>query len=415
MKILNVQEYRKTQYDSYRKRRTSQFIKFLDKNVDFVTYFSINKAESTYSLENQSVDSYIGKDSPIRYNKIYNLPVYGFPIISNENDFDIENGGLSNEGYEGELIFLPEIIEPSEGDVFILDIFNQSLPFIINTVTQTVLKSKPHYVVRFHAGVPDYLPQLQSQVVGEYNAIFDNIGTQDKVIISNNDYDLNEQYKDIYKTFNEYYKSAFFKSKLTLFETELDQLTDTGHTIHYIDKFLHKFMEENRIVIMDSLLRDNLIMDYNNLFDDNDFRTYKKSLYWAIINKDISSIPDNVNFTTIRKINSPFTVIYATHPEWYFTGEDFITKKENSFGIEFNIEEIVNRYISRDTSIDGNKPYTRVLSMIVNYLYGNHIAPGYFEGIIGELSVIQEYELIPIIMYIIREQMNSLTKTGNIL
>ena len=223
LKILNVQEYRKTQYDSYRKRRTSQFIKFLDKNVDFVTYFSINKAESTYSLENQSVDSYIGKDSPIRYNKIYNLPVYGFPIISNENDFDIENGGLSNEGYEGELIFLPEIIEPSEGDVFILDIFNQSLHFIINTVTQTVLKSKPHYVVRFHAGVPDYLPQLQSQVVGEYNAIFDNIGTQDKVIISNNDYDLNEQYKDIYKTFSEYYKSAFFKSKLTLFETELDQ------------------------------------------------------------------------------------------------------------------------------------------------------------------------------------------------
>ena len=54
LKILNVQEYRKDQYDSYRKRRTSQFIKFLDKNVDFVTYFSINKAESTYSLENHT-------------------------------------------------------------------------------------------------------------------------------------------------------------------------------------------------------------------------------------------------------------------------------------------------------------------------------------------------------------------------
>ena len=415
MKILNVQEYRKDQYDSYRKRRTSQFIKFLDKNVDFVTYFSINKAESTYSIENHSVDSYIGNDSPVKYNKINNLPVYGFPVISNENDFDLENGGLSNDSYEGELIFLPEIIEPSEGDAFILDIFNRNILFMINSVNQTVLKSKPHYIVRFHACVPDYLPKLYKQVVGEYNAIFDNIGTQDKVIISNNEYDLKEQYKDIYRDFYDYYKNAFFKNRLTLFELTLDQTTDTGHTIHYIDKFLQKFMEDNRIIITDSLLRTNLVMDYNNLFDGNDFRTYKKSLYWAITNRDISNIPDKVNFINIEKINSPFTVTYATNSNWYFTSEDYCTKSQNSFGVDFNIEEIIKRYLSRDTSIDGNKPYTRVLSMITNYMYGNVILPGYFEGIIGEINEIEEYELIPVIMYIIREQINGLTKTSNIL
>ena len=53
--------------------------------------------------------------------------------------------------------------------------------------------------------------------------------------------------------------------------------------------------------------------------------------------------------------------------------------------------------------------------MIVNYMYGNMILPGYFEGIIGELTNIQEYELIPIIMYILREQINGLVKTNNIL
>ena len=53
--------------------------------------------------------------------------------------------------------------------------------------------------------------------------------------------------------------------------------------------------------------------------------------------------------------------------------------------------------------------------MITNYMHGNIILPGYFEGIIGELSSVEEYELIPVIMYIIREQINGLTKTSDIL
>ena len=415
MKILDVQELRKSQYDEFRKRRTSQFIKFLDKDVDFVTYYSINKAESTFEFENKNVDSYIGDDSPVRYNKINNLPVYGISPISDINDFDDENGGLTNDNFSGELILLPNIIEPCEGDAFIINIFNENRVFIVNTVSQTVLKSKPHYVVSYHICVPDYLNKLNKQVVSEFNAIFDNIGTQDKVVISNNEYNLRENYKDIYKDIYDYYINSFFKEKITLFEIILPNDTLLlDKEVHYIDKFLLKFMADERIIVMDELLRDSLILDYNNIFDSNDHKTYRESLYYAIINKDISHMKD-CNFISINKINSPFTLSYATNSNWYFTSESFITKTDNSFGVEFDFNTIISRYLQKDTSINRNNSYTRVLSIIVNYMHGNQIMPGYFSNMIGSLTQLQEYELLPIIMYIIKEQINSLTKLNTII
>lgn len=416
MKILDVQELRKTQFDEYRKRRTSQFIKFLDKDVDFVTYYSINKAESTFTLENNDVDQYIGPNSPIRYNKINNLPVYGITRISDENSYDETDGGFTNESYEGEVIFLPNIIEPCEGDAFILNVFNENRLFVINQVTQTILKSKPHYVAKFHIEIPEYIEPINKQVVKEFNAIFDNIGTEDKVIISNEEYNLREQYKAIYKEFSDYYVNAFFKKKLTLFEVFFCACTkNTEKNVHYIDKFLQKFMEEERIIVMDKLFKETLMLDYNSLYDHDDYLAYKKTLYWAIQNKDISNIPENANFISIDKVNSPFALTYSITPNWYFTSEDVIVKSDSSFGVDFDFSTIVKRYIEKDTSFNSSNPYSKILSIIVNYLCDNTIMPGYFYGIIGNIDIVQEYELYPVILYIIREQIDRLTKLNTIL
>ena len=90
MRIMDVQEFRTDQFENYRERRTSQFIKFLDKDVDFVTYFHINKNLSTTEIGNNNIDSFIGKDSPVRYNQINNLPVYGMPVFDTRNDYDTD-------------------------------------------------------------------------------------------------------------------------------------------------------------------------------------------------------------------------------------------------------------------------------------------------------------------------------------
>ena len=52
------------------------------------------------------------------------------------------------------MILLPEIIEPCENDAFILNIFDENRIFMVNEVSQIILKSKPHYVVKFHIEPP---------------------------------------------------------------------------------------------------------------------------------------------------------------------------------------------------------------------------------------------------------------------
>lgn len=422
MKILDVQELKKQQFDSFRKRRTSQYIRFLDKSVDFVTYYSINSVESTYALENGSVDSYIGDDSPIKYSRIQNLPVYGISQILDLNDFEDDNGGLSNDSYQGELILLPEILTPKEGDAFILNVYDENRIFIVDEVKQPILKSKPHYLISYHIGIPEYLDKINKQVTEDFIAIFDNIGTQDKVIISSNDYDLKENYISIYKELSDYYKDTFFKKKLSIFEILLSEKTrNSNMNIHYIDKFLQKFMNDERIIVMDELLREPLVLDYNAVFDSNDYIPYKKSLYWAIKNKDISNMEDNKNYIYIDRINSPFTLLHGVNNNWYFTSEYYVDEDtKNSICLDentiyLNFDEILSRYLNKDTSISKSEPYSRVLSIITNHLHNNQIMPGYFCGIIDAMDELQQYEFIPIILYIIRDQINSLTKLNIIL
>ena len=41
-----------------------------------------------------------------------------------------------------------------------------------------------------------------------------------------------------------------------------------------MDKFLTKFMEKNRIIVMDLLTKGSLMLDYNALYDEDEHEIY---------------------------------------------------------------------------------------------------------------------------------------------
>lgn len=419
MRIMDVQKFIGTQYKDNERRRVSQYTRFLEKHVDFVTYFSINKVLSTTSIGNFAVDSYIGKDSPVRYNKINNFPIYGFPLFTDENSYDEDNAGLNMDNFEGEITMLPEIIEPSEGDCFILDMYDKNRFFIITEVRQISLKGKSHYVLSFISGIPDYLPQLKNQVVDEYNAIFDNIGTEDRVVISNKDYKLKFIYEQIYKFLYDYYIHKFFNRRNTLFQVSVDIGTTP---INYTDIYCTKFMQNNRIILMDKLLKDCLVMDYNKIYDDNDYFDYMNTLYWAIENKDIRKLKKS-NYITIKKMISPFSLSISQYDSDVYISElynlnniiDYDTQN-NYNSIEFNFADIVDRINSNKFYISDNT-VDKCISLIVRYLNDDKIIlPGYFSSIeFDTMNELEQYLLIPIVLFIIRYNIYGLTHLNNII
>lgn len=419
MRIMDVQKFIESQYKANEKRRVSQYIRFIDKDVDFVTYFSINKILSTSSIGNFTVDSYIGKDSPVRYNKINNFPIYGFPLFNEENSYDEENAGLNMDSFQGEILMLPEIIEPSEGDCFILDMYNKNRFFIITEVREIVLKGRSHYSLSFTAGIPDYLPQLQSQVVDEYNAIFDNIGTADRVVISNKDYQLKAVYESVYKSMYSYYIHKFFNKRKTLFQVDVS----AGPTpIKLTDIFCTKFMTDNRIIIMDKLLKECLVLDYNKLYDDNDYFEYTNTLYWAVENKDFRKMK-GTNYIVVKKMISPFSLSISQNNSDVYLSEIYNSDRiidsdpVNSYNsVSFDFQSIIDRINSNSFYISENA-IDSCISVIVRYFNDDKIIyPGYFSRIeFDKMSEIEQYMLIPIILYIIRYNIYGLTKLNNII
>lgn len=419
MRIMDVQKFIGTQYKDNERRRVSQYTRFLEKHVDFVTYFSINKILSTTSIGNFAVDSYIGKDSPVRYNKINNFPIYGFPLFTDENSYGEDGAGLNMDDFGGEITMLPEIIEPSEGDCFILDMYDENRFFIVTEVRQVSLKGKSHYVLSFISGIPDYLPQLKKQVIDEYNAIFDNIGTEDRVVISNKDYKLKSMYEQTYKFMYNYYIHKFFNKRNTLFQVNVNV---GALPISYTDIYCTKFMQDNRIIIMDKLLKECLVMDYNKIYDDNDYFDYMETLYWAIENKDTRKLKKS-NYITIKKMVSPFSLSISQYDSDVYLSELYnfnnicdYDSENNYNSIEFNFTDIVDRINSNKFYISDNA-IDKCISIIVRYLNDDKvILPGYFSSIeFNTMNELEQYLLIPIILFIIRYNIYGLTHLNNII
>lgn len=92
------------------------FYLFNDKKGTRVTYYNINLEKTTLDPGSKLAYDEIGKDSPIRFNKIDNFYLYQF----NKYEMNLDNGdfGLEANQFTGDSYILPNTIKPTEGDFF---------------------------------------------------------------------------------------------------------------------------------------------------------------------------------------------------------------------------------------------------------------------------------------------------------
>ena len=173
---------------------------------------------------------------------------------------------------------------------------------------------------------------------------------------------------------------------------------------------------------MDKLLKDCLVMDYNKIYDDNDYFDYMNTLYWAIENKDIRKLKKS-NYITIKKMISPFSLSISQYDSDVYISElynlnniiDYDTQN-NYNSIEFNFADIVDRINSNKFYISDNT-VDKCISLIVRYLNDDKIIlPGYFSSIeFDTMNELEQYLLIPIVLFIIRYNIYGLTHLNNII
>ena len=376
----------------YENRLESQYTIFFDgKTPTFTTYYHINNINSITDSGLMNVEKVIGPQSPIRFQKIDDFPIYTSEPI--KLDLSDNDEGL-NTSFESDGIILPNTIKPLPNDLFTISYLGKSYIFMITNVEYDTIKSNNFYKINFTIRHEDNIDIIKNQILETYTCVFQNIGTDDKCIIRSDEYDALTKLGEWYKHISDRYKTIFYNTRYNSF------LFDEGNYRIY-DRYLTQFITENQLFInkdgYDTLRLIN--EDYSVRADIE----YDVSLYKMLEEQDHTNLipqravrfpisyPDSIfNYYRDRSIRS---VSFTVTGDLEYISDKLVNDIKDNFVCEHTgiLEEIIIKHF--------NKEYHGVYNLRLDNLMGYKIKYTY-----------HDFLLIPMVMYIIREIMDMVMK-----
>lgn len=282
----------------FEKRLESQYTIFLDKNPTFVTYYHISNINSTADNGFQDVESVLGKNSPVCFQRIDDFPIYGIENI--KLDLSEEDQGLTSS-YSGDGIILPHTIRPLPNDFFSITYLDKEILFVITSIDYDTIKSNNFYKIEFSIKYVEdngWIDNFERQTIEIYDCIFQNIGTEDKCLIKHDEYQKIVHLEEAYSHLLDEYMTAFYSKR---FNSLL--FNDPDNNYMY-DKYLTHFVTKNNLCN-----RKNTYQTYMMSNEDPNHRThieYYYTLYDAIERRDLTKLRYPRYFKT--KILSPESI-----------------------------------------------------------------------------------------------------------
>lgn len=188
----------------HEERLKSPIRRYIDKSFISVTYYHIDAKRTTVDKGYQDVALLLGKDSPVKYEKILNLPLYDMEQIVLQLQMD---DNVLDNGYEGTAVVMANTIIPLQNDFFTIPLLKDPYIFRVTAIENDQITSQSTYKISF---VLEYINieaynKLESQTSEEYSCILENIGTDEKCIVKKSSNlrlgKIDEMYENITDTF----------------------------------------------------------------------------------------------------------------------------------------------------------------------------------------------------------------------
>lgn len=382
----------------YEERVKSPLTRFSSKTYTPVDYFHINNNETTADAGYGDVENLIGDRSPVRFQVIHDLPIYGL----NPMNFDVSDGDFGlDSSYSSEGTILPGTIIPLQNDYFIIRRLKDKFVFRVTEVQTDTIMPENFYKITFQLEYNDAEMQsaLNKQTTEKYNCVMENIGTDNQCIIEDNYYKELREIDKMYRSIVDIYTTLFYNERYNCLLGDLDPYTKIYDPFQ--TEFIRKhqlFVEKNKL---DSLL---LTQQYE---DRKRQLKYERTIYRFIETKNFDKLT-KFPYCTFTGSNNRTTAFFHWHdrhvkildiiPEM---GQDALTLlSDDSYAI-----------------IENNYPTdSKYLSLISNYLRHDDMKPSDIDLSLGDdiLSALDAnleiFFFTPIILYIIRDITNSFIK-----
>lgn len=276
---FNEKDFIRNNIVNHQDRIQSQVVRFLDTVPTYVTFYDINTLESTVNVGTLNVDRIWGDESPIRFNGVRNLPVYGVEHIN--PDLELNEEGM-NVRYEGEGILLPNTVRAKPNSFFTMDVLPRRFVFRVTAVNETTINSNSYLRLSYELYATDEVvtDKLDKNTVSWYRCIPENIGTENVVMMLDTDLEKINTLKKSVEKISNYYKMLFYDKRYNSFLFNRDD----GMRIY--DRLLTRFMIDTGIFRRPKEFESIVLTEED---DSNDIpMEYYTSIFNAIIEKDKS-------------------------------------------------------------------------------------------------------------------------------
>ena len=385
--------------DGLKQTLKNPYYKWNDKSATPVQYYNQNKEETTLDESTKLYYADIGIDSPIKYNVIEDMMIYGLDQIA----IAMENGDFGPEASEitGDAIILPNTIIPYVGDYFNIIYTDENLLFrVIDTTPDTLENGANIYKIQYKLETTALNDVIDEEnIEDKYNMIVNNLGTGYNPIIRHESYNMIKKLDQVLYNLRTYYKSVFYKSRVQTF-------VFLHNERRFYDPYMIEFLKENKIINGDE--------DYIYLYQQVALSTlfpikYSKTFFKCLEKKDLERIRYYEHRGTAEYISDPLS-IFSTRMEDYFE------VKHEVFDIDFGIlpcfnDEMIN--FIEDHKLFDYKCNNAIYNIIIKYFYDEMITQEDIDTLnfIDFSDNITIFYSIPCIIYCLERFIKSLMKT----
>ena len=369
---------------------------FSDRKPTKVTYYAQNIEKTTIDEASGLYGAHIGKESPVKFNKINGFLLYGIEKIT--TDYDAGDFGIEAASITGEGVVLPNTIYPRPGDFFKVDYIKEDILFKVNAVTPDTLDTGANiYKIEYALEVTEVKDSIEHQVVKVFNFVAGNVGTDFKCILEDCDYQMIATLEILIEELITYFENLFFNSKLQTFIF--------SHQGYYMyDPFMIEFLIRNKVLEYgEKYVYVSHAMETNATFSMD----YLKTIFYSLENRSMRSCNC---FATADMITDPNSLFVTRLPDYYWVRHVDNSPLKSRFQI-IN-PEIIDRINSGESYEKGDSG--EIYNLWVNFFNNSdNIINGDLLEMIRSMDYMDNIECfycLGITIYILEQSINTLMK-----
>lgn len=390
-------------------RMSNPYYKWISKKPTIVTYWNINNKHTTLDIGKKDIYDQLGNKSPLRYNRIKDFVIYGFPRTQVE--MELQEYGIEAQEIGGEILILPRTIIPQVEDLFTVDYFNK--PYIFRIIKCTIDNLEIPGGANFYKCSfvldntrEDWLESINSkQLIKKLKFKISNIGTNSTCILTEEEDAALGKLSDLYEKLRGYYIELFWRDNI---QTFVYNYAD-GQYIY--DPYMIEFMIRNSLFFSDDELKY-LFVDHAVHTSGTFTIEYNRTIFKDIEDKNPKL---HTNSAYSLPVHDPNSLLVDRMEDYLQLSVNLIDKNSSD-----PINQLNNNlfdHIQENTPFDEENEMNHVLywNIIVNYLNQDE-----FSITVPEIESLEKIKFkyckdlfyeIPILLYIIKSYISNLQKS----